>query len=390
MHGKIPVVLTTQKNRRTSQAAQIAADQGSHIKFAHIADFTGGARSSMRGKVNHPKPRIGIDLLGSDTAPEQFFKSVKDFYAECQDSVDFVVFGNAQTTASEFTCIATKDIITMEDDPLTAVRRKKESSMILGMRMLQKKEIDAFVSAGNTGALIASSKMCLSTLPGIARPALLALMPTQKSEIAVIDIGANVSYKVDYLLQFASMGIAYQKSRGIASPTVGLLNIGTEQKKGTPELREAYKLLMSLNKPGAASPTFVGNIEGRDVFKGEIDVLVTDGFTGNVFLKTAEGIAGFILDQLWDKVEPEAPHAFKEAVGALYQRLHYAEYPGAIICGVDGVVVKCHGNSSPQALINGIKGAKRLVEHKFLEKIKAQLALDNQSFSLSSLFGKFS
>lgn len=239
--------------------------------------------------------------------------------------------------------------------------------------MLQEKKLDAFISAGNTGALVASAKMCLRMLPGIARPALLALMPTQKKEVAVIDIGANISYKVEHLLQFAQMGIAYQKSRGINYPTVGLLNIGTEQKKGTPTLREAYKQLQALNQTSSASPTFVGNIEGRDVFKGGIDILVTDGFTGNIFLKTAEGIASFILDELWERMEQEATLSVKQAFGSLHHRLSHTEFPGAIICGIDGVVVKCHGNAAPAALISSIKGAIRLVEHQFLSKIKAQL-----------------
>jgi glycerol-3-phosphate acyltransferase PlsX len=330
-------------------------------------------QSYMRGKVNHSRPRIGIDLLGSDTAPEKFFASVEDFYDECRDEVDFVVFGTPAMLSRKFSSIATKEIITMEENPLVAVRRKKEASLCVGMRMLQKRELDAFVSAGNTGALIASAKMRLSMLPGIARPALLALMPTQKKEIAVLDVGANITYKVEHLLQFASMGIAYQKSRGILHPTVGLLNIGTEQKKGTPELQEAYKMLHTLKQNDQASPVFLGNIEGRDVFKGDIDVLVTDGFTGNVFLKTAEGIASFILDQLQDKVSTDAPLFLKETLGALHHRLHHTDFPGAIICGVDGIVVKCHGNATPAALISSIKGAIRLTQHHFLDKIKTQL-----------------
>lgn len=334
----------------------------------------------MREKVNHKRPRIGIDLLGSDTVPETFFNSVEEFYDECKDAVDFVVFGTAATLSRKFTCIASKEIITMEENPLVAVRRKKEASLCQGMRMLQKKELDAFVSAGNTGALIASAKLSLSTLPGIARPALLTLMPSQKREIAVLDVGANTTYKIDHLLQFASMGIAYQKSRGIVHPTVGLLNIGTEQIKGTPELQEAYKLLQTLNQNPEAPPIFVGNIEGRDVFKGDIDVLITDGFTGNIFLKTAEGIATFILDQLWNRIGmQEAPPFLKETFGALHDRLHNTDFPGAIICGINGIVVKCHGNATPDALISSIKGAIRLAQHNFLDKIKTQLSLINSS-----------
>lgn len=344
----------------------------------------------MRGRVNNKRPRIGIDILGSDTAPEAFFSAVKKLYDTYRDTAEFVIFGNEATPSSEIPFILAKEVITMEDDPLVAVRRKKDSSLLMGMRMLQKKEIDAFVSAGNTGALIAAAKMHLSTLPGIARPALMALMPTQKKEIAVLDIGANVAYKGDHLLQFASMGIAYQKTRGVTHPTVGLLNIGAEQKKGTPELREAYQRMQSLNKPGIAQPVFVGNIEGRDVFKGEIDVLVTDGFTGNIFLKTAEGIASFILGELSHKLGKEAPPSIQEAFTNLYEGLHNTINSGAIISGVEGVVVKCHGNASPEALVASIKSAIRLLEYRFLEKIKLQLSIDTQLSKISSIFGKFS
>jgi glycerol-3-phosphate acyltransferase PlsX len=330
----------------------------------------------MRGKAKSHPPRVGIDLLGSDTAPELFFEAVQEFYDQCEGDVEFVVFGNDATVSSKFRCIVAKEAIAMEENPLVAVRRKKESSLVLGIRMLQKKELDAFVSAGNTGALIASAKMCLSMLPGIARPALLVLLPSQSKEIAVLDVGANINCKVNHLIQFASMGIAYQKSRGVINPTVGLLNIGTEQRKGTPELQEAYKRLQSLNRHAS---TFIGNIEGRDVFKGDIDVLITDGFTGNVFLKTAEGIANFILEKLYEQTHDAPPSSLKQAVATLHHRLNHIEFPGAILCGVEGVIVKCHGNSTPQALINGIKGAMRLVEHQFLGKIKNQLDLDKFS-----------
>lgn len=341
----------------------------------------------MRGKVKSHLPRIGIDLLGSDTEPELFFEAVQEFYDRYEGDTEFIVFGNSATISSKFQCIVAKETITMEENPLVAVRRKKESSLLLGIRMLQRKELDAFISAGNTGALIASSKMCLSMLPGIARPALLVVLPSQKKEIAVLDVGANINYKVDHLVQFASMGIAYQKSRGIANPVVGLLNIGTEQKKGTPELQEAYKRLQSLNQ---SASVFAGNIEGRDVFKGEIDVLITDGFTGNVFLKTAEGIASFILERLYNQTHEAPPSSLKEAVATLHHRLNHIEFPGAILCGVEGVVIKCHGNSTPEALINSVKGAMRLVEHRFLDRIKNQMDLDSQAFTFSSLFGKFS
>lgn len=327
-------------------------------------------------KLRKPDPhsfRIGVDLMGSDTAPEDLFRAIlqlllEDFPAEIVFFASNEVSGELDASLNIVKC---SQIIEMEDDPLIAVRRKKDSSLCQGLQYLKEKKIDAFVSAGNTGALLFAAKTTLKTLKGIDRPALLALLPTKKKEVAVLDVGANLSIKSEHIVQFAQMGIAYQKSRGIAHPTVGLLNIGTEAKKGTPQLQEAYLKLDAMNRDG---PFFAGNIEGKDVFHGDIDVLVTDGFTGNIFLKTAEGIAAFILEQLETSSHESSFSHLTHELAALRSRMHYAEYPGAILCGVNGVVVKCHGDSSPETFIHGIKGALRLVEHCFLEKIKTQLS----------------
>ncbi len=317
-------------------------------------------------------PRIGVDLMGSDTSPHDLFSAVLQL-SEQEPSIELIIFATADVL-DEISCpleaVIAKDFIAMEDDPLIAVRKKKDSSMALGLRLLKEKRIDAFVTAGNTGALLLAAKKTLSTLSGIERPALLTILPTQRRDLAVLDVGANLSVKPRHMLQFAAMGIAYQKSRGIELPTVGLLNIGSEAQKGTPELREAYQALESLNHDRMV---FVGNIEGQGAFQGDIDVLVTEGFTGNIFLKTAEGISAFIWEELEETATLDAPPHLKNLLTKLRHRLHYAEYPGAILCGVDGVVVKCHGDASPEALRNGIKGAIRLVEHNFLDRIKKQL-----------------
>ncbi|MCB1080764.1 MAG: phosphate acyltransferase, partial [Chlamydiia bacterium] len=234
----------------------------------------------------------------------------------------------------------------------------------LGMRLLKEKKIDALVSTGNTGALIASAKMHLPMLKGISRAALITLLPTKKRPIAVIDVGANIHCTPEHLVQFAQMGVAYQKSRGIQNPTVGLLNIGTEEKKGRAELRETYQLLQK-------TPSFVGNVEGKEVFSGAINVLVTDGFTGNVFLKTAEGISSFILDTMHQN-QSILPFS-KPLLKRLEKELYSAEYPGAILCGMDGIIMKCHGDASPEALKQGVIGALSLIQGSFLDKIKLQL-----------------
>ncbi len=316
----------------------------------------------------HSNFKIGIDLMGSDTPPGVFLPALFQLHREIKAHADFVVFSEAMQSQEGIQFIPTDEVITMEDDPLTAIRHKKGSSLCQGIQMLKEGKIDAFVSSGNTGALMACAALNLKLLPGIDKPALIALLPTESKELAVLDVGANPRCTADNLFQFALMGIAYQKSRGIAEPTVGLLNIGTEAKKGTPEHQEAYQKLLTLNQE---RKVFIGNIEGRDALEGLCDVLVTDGFTGNVFLKTAEGIAGALLNQLEANASEECSPHLKTVLSGIRRRLHYAEYPGAILTGVNGIVVKCHGASPPQALVSGIKGALRLLQHNFLEKIRS-------------------
>lgn len=262
------------------------------------------------------------------------------------------------------TILETEEVIYMDDDPLYVIRRKKKASMCLGIQLLKEKKLDALVSTGNTGALIASAKLYLSMLKGIAKAALIALLPTTKEPVAVIDVGANIHCTPENLVQFAQMGVAFQKSRGISHPLVGLLNIGTEEKKGRAELRDAYHFLQKTS-------SFVGNVEGKEVFSGNIQVLVTDGFTGNVFLKTSEGISAFILEIMHQN---QSLLLFsRPLITRLEKELYSAEYPGAILCGVDGIIMKCHGDASPEALKNGVQGALNLIQNSFLEKIKFQL-----------------
>jgi glycerol-3-phosphate acyltransferase PlsX len=333
----------------------------------------------MEKKNNYHAARVGVDLVGSDAAPEELLEGVLELVSNLEEPIDITVFATQEIfdkvqCGPEIRCHTVTEIISMEDDPLSSIRLKKDSSLNVGLSMLAKFELDAFVSAGNTGALMAGSKFHLEALPGIDRPALAALIPTKDDPVAVLDIGANVNAKAENLVQFALMGIAYQKARGVSHPTVGLLNIGEEERKGTPELQKAYKQLQELNHNAPTdAPVFLGNVEGRDVFHGNIDVLITDGFTGNVFLKTAEGIAAFIFENLQNLGPIESMPIVKNFIKTLRHRLHYAEYPGAILCGVNGVVIKCHGDVTPKAIQSSITSASRLVRHFFLEKIKSEL-----------------
>lgn len=213
--------------------------------------------------------------------------------------------------------------IAPDESPLHALRRKPNASLLIGLRALREGHVSALLSCGNTGALAAAAKVIVGMQPGILRPALCTLLPTRQNPMAVLDLGAIVPCKATHLLQFAALGAAYQATRGIARPRVGLLNIGTEALKGPSERRAAYRLLQA---PHPAY-TFLGNIEPCAAFSGELDVLVTDGFTGNIFLKTAEGVADLLK-----------PHT------------SYSASPGAHLLGIRGTIMKCHGYAPPDTL----------------------------------------
>lgn len=299
--------------------------------------------------------------MGSDNAPAALLSAAASLSSALPSGIELLAIGtpdcekDAKSQGLHF--LTASEAIGMAESPLLALRRKKEASLCVGLRLLKERKLDAFVSAGNTGALASASKMILGTFESISRPALLALMPTKKRPVAILDVGANLQAKTSQLVQFAQLGAAYQKARGIEAPRIGILNIGSEASKGTEEIRLAYKEL-------AKHPFFAGNIEGKSVFDGDVDVLVTDGFTGNVFLKTAEGIASLVLDRL------QAHIALKELrthLEDLQRHLHYAEHPGALLCGVKGIVVKCHGYSTPEAFANGIRGAIEFASCRFNE-----------------------
>lgn len=351
MRKRIQEGRTTQKNRKTSQAARIAANPDSPTGSAPLAATT-------KAKPLKRQLKIGVDLMGNDNAPQILLSALKGI--TLPEGVRLLIIGSPELgkETSPFEFHPTTEVIEMDEHPLFALRRKKNASIPTGMRLLKEGKIDAFVSAGNTGALVSSAKMILGRLAGILRPALLTLMPTKKNPVAVLDVGANVEAKAAHLTQYALIGSAFQKTRGVKSPKVGLLNIGSEPLKGTSQLRIAYHELQKDERVH-----FLGNIEGKTVFDGDVDVLVTDGFTGNVFLKTAEGIASLILDKI-----AAGPKEIKN-----FQSLHYAEYPGAILAGIQGIVIKCHGYSSPKGFTNAVLGAALLAKEEFVQKLLNEL-----------------
>lgn len=368
MLGKIPVELIMQRNQKVSANALTVENLASLIVFALIVGFMMGTLWFMEKKQSNIFPTIGIDLMGSDEDSQTVLSSLIPILQQLQQSVHFVVFGEEKNKSLLHSLpfasfVIASDVINMDENPLLAIRRKKNSSIHLGIQALKTKKIDAFISKGNTGALMATARAHLKTLPSVTRPALLTLLPTKHNELAILDVGANTACKSSHLIEFAAIGASYQKARGIKEPKVGLLNIGIEPIKGTPELRDTYKALSKLNNK-YHHPFFYGNVEARDVFEGSVDVLITDGFTGNIFLKTAEGIARFLLEELEENPSSRI----------LQSKLDYSEYPGALLAGVQGIVIKCHGFSKSKAFYHSIVSAVQLIEQNFLKKIQEELA----------------
>lgn len=271
------------------------------------------------------------------------------------------------------------DVIEMCESPSSVLRRKKDSSIHIGARMVRDGEWDAFVSAGNTGALMAVSRMVLKTLPGVDRPAIASLIPSVGGSATLfLDVGANVDCTSGHLLQFAVMGSCYmQAAHNVASPRVGLLNIGTEDIKGT----DVVKLTSAELRD--SSLNFIGFVEGTDLFSDAVDVVVCDGFVGNVALKTMEGTAKYIIMQMREALTSTVmakTGAFlsRGALAKMKERINPSAYNGAPLLGLNGIVVKSHGSADAHAYACALDAARREVQAGLIERISAAMPLDMQ------------
>ena len=263
------------------------------------------------------------------------------------------------------------DVVTMDDVPTVAIRTKKTSSIVVAYDYLkQNDDAMALVSAGSTGATLTGAVLKLGRIPNISRPALAPILPTvNDGGVMLLDCGANADCKPENLLHFGIMGNEYMKAIGVKKPRIGLLNIGTEEEKGSETVKEAYQLLKNSNL------NFVGNIEARDVLRGNVDVVVSDGFAGNVCLKTIEGTAEILFGELKDAMTS----SFKTKLGALLlkkkmkgikQKYDYTKVGGAPLLGVTKIVLKCHGNSKADSIASTIEQAFVLANNKLIEKVK--------------------
>lgn len=325
------------------------------------------------------KVTITVDALGGDDAPRVVLDGVAQALAADPD-LSVILCGPAEVVepfaASHERAEAqvATEVIAMGEHPANAVRRKKDSSIVVGCRLVKEGRADGFFSAGSTGACLAAATLVMGRVKGVKRPALGQVLPGYGTPTLLLDVGANADCKPDYLVQFAQMGVVYAREiMGVAAPRVGLLNIGEEDTKGSVAAQEANALLR------AEVPEFAGNAEGRDVLSGAFDVVVTDGFTGNVTLKTIEGTSSTLFRYLKDALMASA----KGKLGALLVKGDLAElkarlspdtHGGAPLLGVRGACVVGHGSSSALAVKNGVLAAARTVRSHVSEVIAAQVS----------------
>ena len=329
---------------------------------------------------------ILLDAMGGDNAPDATIKGAVK--AIDQIKAKLILIGNEDIIKSKIKEFYNKDIseisdrleirnatetIEMEDVPTQAIKRKKDSSMVVGFNMLKTGEGDVFISAGNSGALLTGATLLVGRIKGVDRPALAGILPAYKSRLVLMDCGSNTNCKPINLLQFAQMSSIYLKTTlGVENPRVGLLNIGTEETKGNELTKESYKLLKE--KSEELGINFIGNVEGRDAFSGSVDIVVTDGFTGNIFLKAVEGLGKFVKRSLTESLKKNilskiAALPSLPAIKRFSKTVDYKEYGGALFLGVNKPVVKAHGSSDEKLYEFTIKQAEQFVENKAVDKL---------------------
>ncbi len=327
---------------------------------------------------------LAIDVMGGDHGPRATIEGV-EMASKIYPHVKFKLFGDKKKSEDQLNKLLLKDYeffhtdesIKSDDEPVNALRKLKKSSMRLGINDISENTADGFVSAGNTGALMAISKFVLKTLNGINRPAIAGLMPTLKGQTVILDLGANVDCSNHNLVQFALMGdIFSQAVLGIQKPRVGLLNVGSELIKGNEIVKQTYADLRKIEK----KINFHGFVEGNDINKGIVDVVVTDGFSGNIALKTAEGVAELIFTFLKNSYKSSFISKIgyllsKPALNRFKTRIDPRKYNGAVLLGLNGIVVKSHGGTDAFGFCNAIGVAVSLIENSYIYQIKKKLEL---------------
>ena len=332
--------------------------------------------------------KVVVDAFGGDYAPQEIVAGAVKALQENQD-LKVVLVGdkdriteilqNLVFVSDRLEIVHAPDVVTMDDIPTVAIRTKKTSSIVVAFDYLkQNEDACALVSAGSTGATLTGAVLKLGRIQGVSRPALAPILPTvNDGEVMLLDCGANAECKAENLLHFAILGNEYMKAIGIKKPRIALLNIGTEEEKGSEMIKEAHQLLK------ASKLNFIGNIEARDVIRGNVDVVVADGFSGNICLKTIEGVAEILFGEIKDI----ATSSLKAKLGALMlkkglkklkTKYDYKRVGGAPLLGVNKIVIKCHGNSKANSVASAINQAYKLAESKMIEKVSKIVKKDEE------------
>ncbi len=324
--------------------------------------------------------RIAIDAMGGDHAPDTNVLGGLEAAREWKDTEIILVGDEARMKAllpeipSNLTLVHASEVIEPEDEPVRSVRRKKDASMVVAGRMVKEGLAEAMISAGNTGALMTTGLLVVGRIKGIERPALAPIIPTINGKgVLALDLGANMDASPEHLAQYALMGSIYrEKVQGVSNPRVGLLNVGTEAKKGNELVKEAYPLLEAL------PIQFVGNVEARDVLNGVCDVLVCDGFAGNILLKSMEGTAAGIFSLLKQQFSKSlktklAAALIMSELRGLRDIMDYKEHGGAPLLGLNGLVIKGHGSSDAGAIKNAVRQARIAIEGKLVSSISQEV-----------------
>ena len=324
--------------------------------------------------------RIAIDAMGGDHAPDEIVRGAVEAASLIPDAT-LVLVGQSERVEKSLAAAGARppniqiqhasEVIEMHEDPRRALIRKRDSSLHIGLGLVKHAKADAFISAGNTGALVGGATvpiLGLGCLEGVKRPAIAVPMPTEQGFAALVDAGANKESKAIHLLQWAVMGSVYIKylRRDVTEPKVGLLNIGEERNKGTAVLQEAYALLEKSHLK------FIGNLEPHKIFSGKADVIVCDGFTGNVFLKTSEGFSNFMMGMIRSNGLSDSSD-IRAGINKIEQRMDYSSVGGAPLLGVRGIVLKCHGRSKARAVGSAVRVAAGFIRERLNDHIVEEL-----------------
>lgn len=330
---------------------------------------------------------IALDAMGGDYAPSEIVKGAV-LASSLESEINIMLVGQEEVLRDELSKLGdnfaniqikhASDVVDMNDSASWSVRRKSNSSIAVCAKLVKEKHADALVSAGNTGAVTSAVLIILGRLPGVSRPAIGITVPSEKKPVFILDAGATVDCKPKNLMQFAKMARIYtERVMDADNPSIGLLSVGEEEGKGNKLTQESFKLLERVNL------NFMGNVEGGDIPSGKTDIVVCDGFTGNVVLKLMEGVAGLLFNEI--KKVMQTSFATKTA-GAilrpnlmeLKKSLDYEEYGGAPLLGVDGVCIICHGSSQEKAIGNAVKVAAKTVRERVVEEIKEEIAKEEE------------